>query len=97
MHGIGENDPDMAINPEEVRTKTFPIIRKGYEQGAVHRYLDAVASELESFNRQVAADNEIVVADVVEESAVEDATIVTTEVPKIEEPAMTATVPSQRR
>ena len=56
----------MAISPDELRNKTFAIVKKGYDRPDVHRYLGAIADELQAFNRSVAADDEIVVADVVD-------------------------------
>jgi len=56
----------MAIHPDEVRNKTFPIVRKGYAQPDVHRYLAAIADEVDKFNRSVVNDEEIVMADIVE-------------------------------
>ena len=55
----------MAISPDELRNKTFAIVKKGYDRPDVHRYLGAIADELQAFNRSVAADDEIVIADVV--------------------------------
>ncbi len=87
----------MAVEPQEVRNKTFPIIRKGYDQAAVHRYLDVVATEIEKFNQWSSNQDEIIVADVVDDDVAE-AEIVTTPAaidgPKIEEQPMTAAVPS---
>lgn len=88
----------MALSPDEVRNKTFPINRKGYDQAAVHRYLDAVANELADFNRHASDQDEIIVADVVNVE-VDDAELVPSapaiaDSPQIEEPAMTAAVPS---
>lgn len=59
----------MAINPDQVRNKTFQIVRRGYDQPDVHRYLAAIADELEAFNQSAQAEDEIVVADVVDEAA----------------------------
>lgn len=39
----------MAMSPLEVRNKTFSIVKKGYERGEVHRFLDDVANELQTF------------------------------------------------
>ena len=43
----------MAISTEELRNKIFPIVKKGYHRPDVHRYLGAIADELEAFNRTV--------------------------------------------
>ena len=56
----------MAISPDELRNKTFAIVKKGYDRPDVHRYLGAIADELQAFNRSQAAHDEIVVADVIE-------------------------------
>jgi DivIVA domain-containing protein len=39
----------MAMSPDEVRNKTFSIVKKGYERGEVHRFLDDVARQLNDF------------------------------------------------
>ena len=85
----------MAINPEEVRNKTFPIIRRGYDPTTVHRYLDAVASEIDTFNREAQVQDEIVMADVVEDTeVVSEADQLAADTPTIDEPEMMTTVPS---
>lgn len=56
----------MAMTPEAVRNKTFSIIRKGYDQAEVHKYLSSIADELENFNESTSTDDGIVVAEVVE-------------------------------
>ncbi len=38
------------MSPEDIRNKTFSIVRKGYERGEVHRFLDTIAQELQTFN-----------------------------------------------
>jgi len=55
----------MAITPDEIRNKTFSIHRRGYDQGEVHRYLASIADDLSSFNANIAAQDEIIVAEVV--------------------------------
>lgn len=57
----------MATSPDDLRNKTFSIVKKGYERGEVHRFLGTVADELQAFNSAVQSDEEIVVADVVDE------------------------------
>lgn len=57
----------MAMSPDDLRNKTFSIVKKGYERGEVHRYLGSVADELQAFNAAARSDEEIVVADVVDE------------------------------
>ena len=56
----------MSTSPDELRNKTFSIVKKGYERGEVHRFLGNVADELEQFNRNAATDEEIIEADVEE-------------------------------
>lgn len=67
----------MAITPDELRQKTFSIVRKGFDQREVIRYLEALALELEAAST-IAADEEIVVADVVEVEPVVDTPSLTT-------------------
>lgn len=55
----------MATSPDDIRNKTFAIVKKGYDRPDVHRYLDTIAQELDSFNRSYAAEQEIVVADII--------------------------------
>lgn len=43
----------MAISPEELRSKTFAVVPKGYDRPEVNRYLGAIADELNHFNRGV--------------------------------------------
>lgn len=57
----------MAMSPDDLRNKTFSIVKKGYERGEVHRFLGNVADEIQAFNSAVQSDEEIVVADIVEE------------------------------
>ena len=63
----------MAMSPDDLRNKTFSIVKKGYERGEVHRFLGSVADELQAFNAAAASDDEIVVADIVEETAPDEA------------------------
>lgn len=51
----------MAMSPEEVRTKTFSVVRKGFARPEVHRFLDEVANQLQEFNRATATVDTIVV------------------------------------
>ena len=60
----------MAMSPDEVRNKTFHIAKRGYERGEVHRFLDGIASELETI--RVAAEGDATDAVVVEAETVED-------------------------
>lgn len=90
----------MALSPDQLRNKTFPIVKRGYDRPDVHRYLATIAEELESFNKWVETEDEIVVADVIEDE-VHHADVASSEMaataidgPKIDEPAMTAAVPS---
>lgn len=78
----------MAISPDEVRNKTFAIVRKGYEQGDVNRYLYAIAAELEAFNSSAAAQDEIVLAEVVdvEPSPPDPSEIIAMEIPSESDP-----------
>jgi DivIVA domain-containing protein len=56
----------MSTSPDDLRNKTFNIVKKGYERGEVHRFLGNLADELVEFDRIVATDEEIVEADVIE-------------------------------
>lgn len=56
----------MAISPDELRNKTFAIVKKGYDRPDVHRYLGAIADELQAFNRSAEVQDEIVMADVID-------------------------------
>lgn len=58
----------MAMTPEAIRNKTFSVIRKGYDRAEVHKYLASIADELATFNSATAADEEILVAEIVEQS-----------------------------
>lgn len=40
----------MAISAAELRSKTFEVVPKGYDRPEVHRYLNALANELQEFN-----------------------------------------------
>jgi len=87
----------MAISPDDLRNKTFAIVKKGYDRPDVHRYLGAIADELEAFNRQADAENEIVLADIIDvESTSDDTPMIETpnavDAPKLDEPEMTAKV-----
>lgn len=57
----------MATSPDDLRNKTFTIVKKGYERGEVHRFLGSIADELSAFNANEKSNNEIIVADVVQE------------------------------
>lgn len=61
----------MSTSPDDLRNKTFSIVKKGYERGEVHRFLGNVADDLEQFNRNTATDDEIIEADVIETEEVE--------------------------
>ena len=63
----------MAMSPDDLRNKTFSIVKKGYERGEVHRFLGSVADELQEYNRANFSDSEIVVADVIDEQEPETA------------------------
>lgn len=56
----------MAITPDEIRNKTFSIHRRGYDQQEVSRYLAAVADELADFNARTAAEDDYIVAEVID-------------------------------
>ncbi len=58
----------MAMSPDDLRNKTFSIVKKGYERGEVHRFLGDVADELQAFTAAARSDEEITIADVVEEN-----------------------------
>ncbi len=55
----------MALSPDEVRNKTFSIVKKGYERGEVHRFLDDVARQLSDFTTATSTPptDAVVVAD----------------------------------
>jgi len=53
----------MALSPDEVRNKTFSIVKKGYERGEVHRFLDDVARQLSDFTTATNAPTDAVVVD----------------------------------
>lgn len=57
----------MAIQPDELRNKTFPIVKRGYDKPEVHRYLQSIADDLDAFNEEMAKRDEIVVAEVVDD------------------------------
>jgi len=57
----------MAVKPDELRNKTFPIVKRGYDKPEVHRYLQSIAEDLEAFNEEMARRDEIVVAEVVDD------------------------------
>lgn len=57
----------MAMSPDDLRNKTFTIVKKGYERGEVHRFLGTIADELSSFNTTAQSNDEIVFANVVDE------------------------------
>jgi DivIVA domain-containing protein len=61
----------MSTSPDDLRNKSFSIVKKGYERGEVHRFLGNVADDLEQFNRNTATDDEIIEADVIETEEVE--------------------------
>lgn len=91
----------MAMSPDELRNKTFAIVKRGYDRPDVHRYLATIAEELESFNNWTSSQNDIVVADVIDDAADDTEFTATLEDapqqidgPKIDEQAMTASVPS---
>ena len=48
----------MAISPEELRTKTFAVVPKGYDRPEVNRYLSEIADELSQFNNAAHSDDE---------------------------------------
>lgn len=56
----------MSTSPNDLRNKTFSIVKKGYERGEVHRFLGNVADDLDRFNRNAATDDEIIEANVIE-------------------------------
>lgn len=60
-------DTKMAIQPDELRNKTFPIVKRGYDKPEVHRYLQSIAEDLDAFNEEMAKRDEIVVAEVVDD------------------------------
>ena len=61
----------MSTSPDDLRNKTFNIVKKGYERGEVHRFLGNLADELVEFDRGVATDEEIIEADVIEIEEIE--------------------------
>lgn len=58
----------MATTPDEIRNKTFSIAKRGYDRTEVSRYLNALADNLQDTLREVAAQDEIIVAEVVDDT-----------------------------
>ena len=54
----------MSTSPDDLRNKTFSIVKKGYERGEVHRFLGTLADELVQFDRIATTDDAIIEADV---------------------------------
>ena len=71
----------MSTSPDDLRNKTFSIVKRGYERGEVHRFLGNLADELVEFDRIVATGEEIVEADVIEVEETEPEQVVEPEVP----------------
>ena len=69
----------MATTPDDLRNKTFSIVKKGYERGEVHRFLGSVANELQAFRAEARSNEEIIVADVVAEDEPDFIEVVTAE------------------
>ncbi|MFT7474603.1 MAG: DivIVA domain-containing protein [Verrucomicrobiales bacterium] len=84
----------MAISPDDLRNKAFAIVKKGYDRPDVHRYLGAIADELEAFNRNALAEDEIILVNV--EATSDNTPMIETrdrlDAPKLHEPEMTANV-----
>lgn len=70
------------MSPEEIRNKTFSIVRKGYERGEVHRFLDTIANEIQSFSSSSSATDALIVGDAIEPAPVDTISIS----PPVEEP-----------
>ncbi len=58
----------MATTPDEIRNKTFSIAKRGYDRTEVSRYLNTLADNLQDTLREVAAQDEIIVAEVVDDT-----------------------------
>ncbi len=58
----------MATTPDEIRNKTFSIAKRGYDRTEVSRYLSALADNLQETLRKVASQDEIIIAEVVDDS-----------------------------
>lgn len=56
----------MAITPDEIRNKTFSIHRRGYDQAEVTRYLAAIADGLSEAEIADVANDDIIVAEVID-------------------------------